>query len=91
MRKQAVLWHILHVNKSDMLFQVYNVQTVSSIPRDWVRLLEADKEWFKITLSDEEIMSISKYKMKNYFRKMSEILTLEYIENLKEKHEVRKV
>ena len=58
MRRIMFWWHILHVKKSDMLFQVYNVQTISSIPGDWVRLLEVDKEWFKITLSDEEIMSM---------------------------------
>ena len=40
----------------------------------------------KITLSDEEIKKVSKFKIQNYLKKASQEITLEYIEGLKQKH-----
>jgi hypothetical protein len=79
-------WHILHVKKSDMLYKVYSAQKISQVQGDWVKLLEADKSVFKINLSDDEMEKMSKYKIQKYLKKMSNEVTLEYIEGLKAKH-----
>ena len=79
-------WHILNVKKTDMLYKVYNAQTLSPVEGDWVNLLAADKKSFKLSLSDEEVKTISKSRMKTYVKKMGKELTLNYIDSLKEKH-----
>ena len=86
MRRIMYWWHILHAKQSDMLVKVYNVQKVSHVQGDWIRLLEKDKKMFKINLSDEEVSGMSRYKMKNFVKKRGQELTLNYIEGLKKKH-----
>ena len=85
-RRIMYWWNIIHVKNTDILPRVYSVQKVSTIQGDWVKLLETDKKLFKITLSDEEMQKVSKFKIKNYLKKASQELTLQYIEGLKEKH-----
>ena len=86
MRRIMYWWHILHAKKSDMLVKVYNVQRVSHVQGDWTRLLDLDKKMFKIYQSDEEVSTMSRFKMKNYVKKRGRELTLDYIEGLKKKH-----
>ena len=86
MRRIMYWWHILHAKQTDMLVKVYNVQKVSHVQGDWIRLLEQDKKMFKINLSDEEVSGMSRYKIKNVVKKRGQELTLNYIEGLKKKH-----
>ena len=51
-----------------------------------MNLLAADTKSFKLSLSDEEVKTISKSRMKTYVKKMGKELTLNYIDSLKEKH-----
>ena len=60
MRRIMYWWHILHAKQTDMLVKVYNVQKVSHVQGDWIRLLEQDKKMFKINLSDEEVSGMSR-------------------------------
>ena len=76
MRRIMFWWHILNVKKTDMLYKVYNAQTLSPVEGDWVNLLAADKKSFKLSLSDEEVKTISKSRMKTYVKKMGKELTL---------------
>ena len=79
-------WHIVHVNKEDMLYRVYSAQKVSTVQGDWVKLLDSDKSLFNINMTDDDIESISSYKLKNYLKKTAQKLTLNYIESLQQKH-----
>ena len=79
-------WHIVHVNKEDMLYRVYSAQKVSPVQGDWVKLLDSDKSLFNINMTDDDIESISSYKLKNYLKKTAQKLTLNYIESLQQKH-----
>ena len=56
------------------------------ISGDWIRLLESDKEAFKIKLTDEQVSTISKQKFKNYVKQKSIELTIMYLEKLKKKN-----
>ena len=59
-------WHILSVDRSEMIFRVYLAQKLSPVSGDWVTLLEKDKKEFGIMLSDEEVAEISQLKFKKY-------------------------
>ena len=52
-------WHIVRVNKSELISRVYSAQKLSAVSGDWVKLLETDKEEFKINLTDEEVCKLS--------------------------------
>ena len=38
-----------------MLYNVYYAQKISSVYGDWVHLLNADKEYLSIKISDDEV------------------------------------
>ena len=65
--RRIMFWlHIVHVNKEDMLYRVYSAQKVSPVQGDWVKLLDSDKSLFNINMTDDDIESISSYKLNNY-------------------------
>ena len=84
-------WHILHVDKSELIYRVYSAQKLSPISGDCVNQLENDKEKFSITLSDKEMASISQEKFRKYVRKKSIELTIEYLEKLQRKNSKSKL
>ena len=79
-------WHILHVDKSEMIRKVYTAQKLSPVSGDWIEMLETDKKLFHIDLIDEEVEKITKQKCKAFVRRKAEELTKEYLKNLQRKH-----
>jgi hypothetical protein len=61
-------WHIVRVNKSELISRAYSAQKLSAVSGDWVKLLETDKEEFKIHLTDEEVCKLSELKFKYYLK-----------------------
>ena len=51
---------ILHVDKSELIFRVYQGQLNSTHPGDWVRLVAKDKQRIWLDLNDEEIKATSR-------------------------------
>ena len=74
------------MNKSELISRVYSAQKLSAVTGDWVKLLETDKEEFNINLTDEEVCKLSEMKFKNYLKKKSVELTIQYLQKLKRKH-----
>ena len=62
-------WHIIRVNKSELISRVYSAQKLSAVAGDWVKLLESDKTEFEINMSDEEVSRGSEVKFKNFLKK----------------------
>ena len=85
LRRLLYWWHILHVDKAEMIYRVYLAQKLSPVAGDWVNLLEKDKEEFQIKISDEEISETSKLTFKNYVKSKAKELTIQYLENLQKK------
>ena len=79
-RRLMYWWHILSVDKSELIHRVYTAQKLSPVYGDWVKQLDIDKQQFNITLSDTEITSISQQKFRNYVMKTSLELTIQYLE-----------
>ena len=85
-RRLLYWWHILSVDNSELIFRVYSAQKMTPISGDWTLQLEKDKEQFNLNLSDQELISISQEKFKNYIKKRSIQLTSEYLEKLQKKN-----
>ena len=85
-RRLLYWWHILSVDKSEMIFKVYSAQKLSPVSGDWINMLESDKTQFKIKLSDKEVDSISKQKFKKYVQHKAVELTSEFLEEMKKKN-----
>ena len=85
-RRLMYWWHILSVDKSELIHRVYTAQKLSPVHGDWVKQLDIDKQQFNITLSDTEIKSISQQKFRNYVQKRSSELTIQYLEKLQKKN-----
>ena len=79
-------WHILSVDRSEMIFRVYLAQKLSPVSGDWVTLLEKDKKEFGIMLSDEEVAEISQLKFKKYVKQKAAQLTVKYLLGLQRKN-----
>ena len=85
-RRLMYWWHIVKVNRSELISRVYSAQKLSAVSGDWVKLLESDKKEFNINLTDEEVCRISEARFKNYLKKKSVELTIQYLQKLKMKH-----
>ena len=85
-RRLMYWWHIISVDKSELINRVYSAQKLSPVYGDWVKQLDIDKKQFDIKLSDTDMKSISQQKFKNYVQKKSSELTIQYLENLQKKN-----
>ena len=85
-RRLMYWWHMLRVNKSELINRVYSAQKLSPVNGDWVNLLENDKKQFDITLEDSEVAVISEQKFKNLIKKKSLENTIKYLEKLQKKN-----
>ena len=85
-RRLMYWWHIVNVEKTELISRVYSAQKLISISGDWVKLLHEDKKQFSINLSDDDMCNISEYKFRNFLKKKAEELTIQYLSELKRKH-----
>ena len=69
-RRLLYWWHILNVEKSEMIYKVYSAQKLSPVAGDWIEMLDKDKTNFQIKCTDEEISALSKQKFKKFFKKV---------------------
>ena len=85
-RRLMYWWHIISVDKSELIHRVYSAQKLSPVYGDWVKQLDIDKKQFDIKLSDTDMKTISQQKFKNYVQKKSSELTIQYLEDLQKKN-----
>ena len=70
-RRLMYWWHLVRVDRSELINRVYSAQKLSPVSGDWTNLLKLDKAEFDITLSDSEVAKISEQKFKNFVKKKS--------------------
>ena len=78
-------WHLVRVDRSELINRVYSAQKLSPVSGDWTNLLKLDKAEFDIKLSDSEVAKISEQKFKNFVKKKSVEVTINYLEKLQKK------
>ena len=57
-------WHIMHLNKNELLFKFYLAQKLKPSKNDWVIQIGKDKKDLRMQLDDEEVMRMPKHKFK---------------------------
>ena len=70
-RRLMYWWHLVRVDRSELINRVYSTQKFSPLSGDWTNLLELDKKEFNIPLSDSEVAEIPEQKLKNYVKNKS--------------------
>ena len=63
-RRLLYLWHILHLDESELVYKFYLAQKLRPSKNDWSCQITQDKKDLNLNLSDEEIMKMSKPKFK---------------------------
>ena len=58
------LHNILRRNPSQLIYKIYQAQTLKMVRNDWFQTIQNDKKTYDILLSDEEIRLLSKSKFK---------------------------
>ena len=53
-RRLMYWWHILSVDKSELIHRVYTAQKLSPVYGDWVKQLDIDKKQFNITCQTQK-------------------------------------
>ena len=78
-RRLNFLKYILNQKETSLVKQVYNEQKSNPQKGDWVKDVDKDFKKLKISLTHEEIASMSKYMFKNFVKKKCEENGLEYL------------
>ena len=60
-KRMMYYWHILHLDKSELLYKFYLAQKLKPNKNDWVTQIIKDKKDLQIEISDEEVSRMPKY------------------------------
>ena len=69
-----------------MTCRIYDAQKVSNSIGDWVRLVDADMSELGISLTNEQIQSVSKNVFNNFVKKKIKLNMLKYFSEKKKSH-----
>ena len=85
-RRFMYLWKILHLDKSELVYRVFQSQVNSPNSGDWVKLIQKDKLKINLEISDTEIEEMSKGRFKNLIKRKVQILAISDLNEAKIKH-----
>ena len=68
-RRLMYYWHILQKDRNELLYKFYLAQKLKPTTKDWVLQIEKDKKDLNLTIDDEEVSKMSKYKFKQIVQK----------------------
>ena len=67
-RRMMYYWHIMHLDKNELLYKFYVAQKLKPNKNDWVNQIIKDKKDLQIEMCDEEVARISKLKFKELLK-----------------------
>ena len=85
-RRLMFLWTILSRNKDDLVRKVYEVQKVKKRKNDWYALIEQEKQKYDVSVTDDEIGMMSKYKFKMLVQKRVESVAFQDLKERASQH-----
>ena len=80
------MWTILSRNKDDLVRKVYEVQKVKKTKNDWYALIEQEKQKYDVSVTDDEIGMMSKYKFKMLVQKRVESVAFQDLKERASQH-----
>ena len=78
--------HIVNTDEYTLLHKFYKIQKACPAKNDWVNQIENDKNEINMTLSDEDVMNISKSKFKKLVKQKIKLAALEYLNSVAKDH-----
>ena len=80
------MWTVLNREKDDLVRKVYEVQKIRQTKNDWYIMIEQEKQKYNITVTDDEISLMSKYKFKTLVQKSVENVAFQDLKERASKH-----
>ena len=69
-RRLMFYWHVLNLDKRELLYKFYEAQKLRSVKNDWVRQIDIDKAELGLeNLSEEDIRNTSKERFRKFVHK----------------------
>ena len=69
----------MNEEKNSLLYNFLNLQKQSPVRNDWYSEVRKNMKYLELHLSDDQIQSISKWKLKSMLNKCIDIQALKYI------------
>ena len=86
MRRVMYWWHIVNLEKNEVLYKFYMAQKLNTSKDDWCQQLQRDKEDLGLHLEDEEAKCIKKETFRNIVKNKIEKFAEKYLLELKNSH-----
>ena len=84
-RRLMYLWHILHLDKNELVARIYASQKLDPKCGDWSKTVEKDKNELGIEMDDNQISKLSKNKFKIHVETKVKFIALNELNKIKEK------
>ena len=85
--RRLMFWrHIISNDKESLLHKFYSIQKSCPVKNDWVSQIDKDKIEIGLSLTDDEISEMSKWKFKKILKKKVSSSALAYLNNIAETH-----
>ena len=85
-RRILYLHYLLRLNKTEMLYKVFQAQLKYPSKDDWTEMVKRDLKDFKINLNLEKIKEKSAWSFKQIVKIKTKEYTLDYLQQMKQKH-----
>jgi hypothetical protein len=86
MRRVMYWWHLVNLDKNEVLHKFYIAQKLNRSKEDWVEQLEKDKVDLDLQLEDEEIKCFKREQFRNIVKNRLEKFAAKYLLQLKKSH-----
>ena len=85
-RRLLYLQTILKKTDNEIVKKVYIAQKVSPCNGDWIKLIDSDKEYYNIPLSDEAITEMTEEKYKSFVKSQVKERAFEDLKKIQNEH-----
>ena len=82
-RRVMFWWHLVNLDKKELLHKFYVAQKMNTNKGDWVEQLEKDKKELNLDWSDDEIKTFSKEQFRRVVKQKTEIFAANHLEGVK--------
>ena len=85
-RRLMYLQQIVKRPEEELISRFYKAQKLNPVKGDWIKMINEDKEHLKISLSDDQIATMSKEKFRNLVKSATNNEAFKYLMKKKESH-----
>ena len=77
-RRLLCYWHVLQLDKSELVHRFYVAQSLKPTKNDWVLQIAQDKKDLDINLGDEDVRKLNIFKFKEIIQKKCNVFAARY-------------